>query len=169
MGGPQCAQPLTEGGGRPPGSALNADVRVTSEAGSLGWRGWTEPGTALADCSSPQTDLFQKHVCSGTATWPSSCSGSQWMYQLRKPELSYRDEGGFVTHRRVTSGSSQGLWPGVPPSLHTGASPPSPREAVGIKPDNNKSEASIQTPESPGKCKLCIMRDLLLPTGAGRG
>ena len=86
MGGPHSAQPLTEGGGRPPGSVLSADVCVASEAGSPGW---TEPGTALADCSSPRTDLFQKHMCSGTATWPSSCSGSQQTYQLRKPELSH--------------------------------------------------------------------------------
>lgn len=62
---PHSAQPLTEGGGRPPGSALSADVRVASEDGSPGW---TEPGIALADCSSPWTDLFQKWVCSGTAT-----------------------------------------------------------------------------------------------------
>lgn len=157
-GGPHGAQPLTEGVGRLPGSALSADKSLASEAGSPGLMepGMDGAGTGLADCSSAQTDLFQKRVCSAPTAQPSTCSGSQRMDQLGKPELSHRDERGSVTHWWVTSGSHQGLWPGVPSSLRIGASTPtpSPREAVGIKPDNNKSEASIQTPESPGKCKL---------------
>lgn len=68
-GGPHGAQPLTEGVGRPPGSALSADMSLTSEAGSPGRMepgmngAWDSLGRLLftPDGSLPETRVLWPH------------------------------------------------------------------------------------------------------------